>query len=167
MAKKKAKKKTAGPKYPKKRAMKATAAAPNARVRKPGPRSQALPGMAQARNVRLDNFCEAIAEDRATMNAAKASELGNVQGALREMQRPSDKYPDGRTVYKHGGVELARVPGADKLRVRLTKEQGDADESGLTSSGEAADEGTDNDQLGDERRDAIEELGGDTAGEIH
>ena len=32
----------------------------------------------------------------------------------------------GQHVYVHGGVELARVPGAEKLRVRLVKEQGDA-----------------------------------------
>lgn len=34
------------------------------------------------------------------------------------------------TVYKHAGIELARMPGAEKLRVRVTKETGDAQVGG-------------------------------------
>ncbi len=30
------------------------------------------------------------------------------------------------TIYKPAGIELARVPGAEKLRVRLVKEEGNA-----------------------------------------
>jgi len=54
------------------------------------------------------------------MNAAKLEEQGLISSALQAMQK------DGRSVYRHARIELARVPGAEKLRVRLTKEEGDA-----------------------------------------
>lgn len=120
-----------------------------ASTRRKGPRSQTLPGMDQVRNRKLDNLCEAIGEERNRMNAAKQEEQASIQAALQVMQR------DNVTVYKHAGVELARVPGAEKLRVRLVKEQGDAD-AGDLETGE-----TDNDQVGDERRSAVEDLGGE------
>jgi hypothetical protein len=91
------------------------------RGRPPGARSQPLPGMDQVRNGRLDGLCEGIAEQRRVMNQARQDEQADITAALPEMQRK------GITAYKHGGVELVRVPGAEKLRVRLTKEQGDAD----------------------------------------
>jgi len=44
------------------------------------------------------------------------------------------------TVYKHAGIEMARIPGSEKLRVRQTKDQGDADvSSGTTTSDNAGD----------------------------
>ncbi len=76
--------------------------------------------MEQVRSRKLDNVCEGIGDERQRMNEAKSEEQGLIQAALQEMQRT------GIQVYKHGGVELARVPGAEKLRVRLTKDQGDA-----------------------------------------
>lgn len=80
--------------------------------------------MEQVRSRRLDNVCEGIAEERALMNKARLDEKGLIQSALQAMQKADV------TIYRHGGVELARVPGAEKLRVRLTKEEGDADVSG-------------------------------------
>lgn len=59
------------------------------------------------------------------MNTAKTEETGLVASALQTMVKK------GVSVYKHGGVELARVPGAERLRVRLVKEQGDADADDL------------------------------------
>lgn len=88
---------------------------------KRGARSQPLPGMEGVRSKRLDNLCESIGEHREKMNAARTEEQSDIVAALQEMQKKKI------SVYKHGGVELARVPGAEKLRVRLTKEQGDAD----------------------------------------
>lgn len=109
--------------------------------------------MEQARNRRLDNFCEAIAEHRAAKNDATQREQSDISGALQEMQRAN------QTVYKHAGVELARVPGAEKLRVRLVKGEGDADEGDLeTGDGEAAD-GGDAGEFADERREAVDGLG--------
>lgn len=54
------------------------------------------------------------------MAHAKADEQGSIQGALQEMKKR------GLVAYKHAGVELAFVPGADKLRVRLTKDASDS-----------------------------------------
>lgn len=121
MAKKKAAKKKASPKK----------SAPKRKpAKKAGPRSQPLPGMEHVRNRKLDNICEAIGEERERMNQAKVEEKGLIQGALQEMRQANV------SVYRHSGVELARVPGAEKLRVRLTKEQGDADEGDLEPSDE-------------------------------
>lgn len=101
-----------------------------------GPRSQALPGLEQVRSQRLDNICEGIGEERETMNKAKIEEKGLIQSALQEMQKR------GISIHRRGGVELARVPGAEKLRVRLTKEQGDAGEADLEPPDEGIDDGT-------------------------
>ena len=104
------------------------------RYRAPAPRSQVLPGLEQVRSARLDNLCEAIAEVRTTMNNAKQEEIGLIQAALQTMVKREV------SVYKHGGVELARVPGAERLRVRLVKEQGDAGEEDLETPPEGEDE---------------------------
>lgn len=84
--------------------------------------------MEQVRNRRLDNLCESIGDERGTINAAKQNEASLEQAALQVMTR------DGVTVYKHAGVELVRVPGADKLRVRLVKDTGDSEVSGRETS---------------------------------
>lgn len=81
-----------------------------------GPRSQALPGMEKVTDQRLNNLCEAIAEDRKNAAHAHADEVGSTQAALKRMRER------GWSIYKHAGVELVFVPGADKLRVRVTKD---------------------------------------------
>lgn len=101
---------------------------------KKGERSQPLPGMEQVRSKRLDNLCESIAEHRATMNAARTEEQSDISAALHEMQKK------GIHTFKHNGVELARVPGAEKLRVRLTKDHGDAGDEDLDDTGREYDE---------------------------
>ncbi len=106
------------------------------RKKKKGARSQPLPGMEQVRNVKLDNVCESIAEERETMNAAKTKEKQLTATALQVMQIGKV------TVYKHAGVELIRVPGADKLRIRLVEDSGDAavtDGTTTDSASQAAD----------------------------
>ena len=90
--------------------------------------------MEQVRNARLDNLCESIADQRRVMNAARQQEQADIQGALQEMQRK------GVQTFRHGGVELARVPGAEKLRVRLTTEEGDAGDGDLEPAGEFTEE---------------------------
>ena len=99
---------------------KAAKSGSNGTGRKKGPRSQVLPGLEQVRSKPLDNLCEGIAEARGQMNTAKQEESGLIQLALQTMVKR------GVSVYRHVGVELSRIPGAEKLRVRLTKEQGDA-----------------------------------------
>lgn len=71
----------------------------------------------------MDAILERIGDARAAGNEAKQNEREAVSDALAHMVR------NGYNVRKHAGVEVSRVPGAEKLRVRLTKETGDADES--------------------------------------
>lgn len=85
------------------------------------------------RNGRLDNFCESIGEDRKRIAQLKADEQGSIQGALKEMKAKNVG------AYKHAGVELAFVPGADKLRVRLTNDDSDS-AAGLPSDAGEGDE---------------------------
>lgn len=115
--------------------------------KKPGARSQVLPGMDQVRDRRLDNLCESIAEHRGAMNKARVEEQSDIAAALQHMVKK------GHQVYKHGGIELARVPGAERLRVRLTKEQGDADADDLETGEDEGDAG--GGEFARERRDAV------------
>lgn len=98
------------------------------------PRQAALPGTAQIRNKRLDHLCEEIGDARDKMNGARALEQSAIADALGEMQRT-----DGRA-YKHAGVELARMPGGEKLRVRVTKDHGDASDSDFEPSEQGPEE---------------------------
>lgn len=79
--------------------------------------------MDRVRNQRLDNLCEAISDDRKSMATARADEQGSIQAALREMKTKKIG------AYKHAGIELAFVAGADKLRVRVTKDAEDSSQS--------------------------------------
>lgn len=100
---------------------------PRRRVR--SPRSIVLPGLEQVRNRKLDNVCEGIGDERRTMNAARIEEQSLVAAAQQVMEGASPTL----MAYKHAGVELVLVPGSSKLRVRLTKDTGDADHSGGTT----------------------------------
>lgn len=96
--------------------------------------------MEQVRNVKLDNLCEAIAETRTNINDLKQTEAGNEQAALKVMQQYQVSS------YKHGGVQLVRVPGDEKLSVRLSKDTsndaGDGGEDAADGEDAAADQGT-------------------------
>lgn len=94
------------------------AAASKARNRKP--RSQTLPGMEQVRHRDLDRFCESIGETRDSINELKGEEADLCRGALRSMRLHEVMS------YRHAGVELVRVIGEDKLRVRTTEDEATA-----------------------------------------
>lgn len=115
--------------------------APKKRTAPKRPRQQSLPdeSMERVRSRRLDSICESIADERDKVNEAKKEEGGLISSALQEMQAK------GIQVYKHGGVELARVPGAEKLRVRRVKDEGDAGAEDL----EPGDQGGGGDSAGD------------------
>lgn len=137
-------KKKSGPKPG--RARKSGASRSKERPAPMGARSQPLPGMG-VKNVRLDNICESIADERAVMNAASLEEKSLISSALQVMQEKK------LTVWKHGGVELVRVPGADKLRVKLTKDQGD------TNMGDGASNSSQSDLVDPEAADAPRDNG--------
>jgi hypothetical protein len=108
-------------------------------------RSRTLPGMEEVRSGPLDNLCEAIAETRGIMNRLRSEEAGHEQSALRVMR-------DRRlTSYRHAGVELARVPGEEKLRVRTSRNNATAEVVEEEPAG----------QFAQERADAVEEYDGD------
>ena len=121
----KATKKKATKRVEKKAARKATKATPARSAPPARPRNTPLPGMEHVRYTELDGFCEALAGSREKKNALVADEKGYQQGALQAMRKRNV------TVYKHDGVELVRVPGDEKVRVRLVKgEAGDGADIG-------------------------------------
>lgn len=90
--------------------------------------------MEQVRDRVLDRYCESIGDTRDQMNRLRQDEAADTSGALRRMQEK------GTAHYIHAGVELTRVPGSDKLRVRRTsaddaqelptRDEGDGDGGG-------------------------------------
>jgi len=92
-------------------------AAATAKARVPVDRK--LPGMTQPQNVRLDLICEGLSEQRDVINNAKREEKSSKAAALQEMLNRN------YSVYKHAGIELSLVPGADTLRVHVIKQDGD------------------------------------------
>jgi hypothetical protein len=75
--------------------------------------------MEALRSQKLDNLCESIGDVRDVMNEAKRDEKNLLGVALEKMQGLNLQ------VYKHGRVELVRVPGSEKLRARVTKDDED------------------------------------------
>lgn len=121
MAKKKgaAKKKAAPKKKGPKAAAKQSKAAAE-RVLRDGPvrrapRQPVLPGVEGGQIPDLDTICAALSEIRQSQADLRADEQGHMQTALNIMRKKN------RTSYRQHGVELARVPGEEKLRVRTTK----------------------------------------------
>lgn len=130
-----------------------TEVAPKGQARR-GPRSQVLPGLDAVRSKPLDNICEGIGDCRDQMNAARTEEKRLLASALQTMQKKD------LSAYRHARVELARIPGAERLRVHVTKEEGDAAvEQGTehTSSEpeEASGEAGDNGDQGEELRPGV------------
>lgn len=80
-----------------------------------------VPGMEQVRYSDLDARCVSIAEIRAELNAKEKEDAEECRQALDEMRA------HGLQTYRHAGVELSRVPGEEKLRVRTSKEKATAE----------------------------------------
>jgi hypothetical protein len=77
------------------------------------PRQQPL--IEDVRIKALDDICASISETREEINELKQTEAGQEKNAL-ALMRKHDK-----TSWRHSGVELIRVPGEERLRVRTTK----------------------------------------------
>lgn len=115
--------------------------------------------MGNVRDKVLDKLAEGIGDERDAQAAARSNENGYKQSALRRMR---DK---GIFVHQHAGVELARVPGEEVLRVRRTKQEATAEnlpEGETEQTEDQVEEGLEADELegsaatGAERRDAVE-----------
>jgi hypothetical protein len=105
--------------------------------------------MEQVRNVRLDRLCESLGDTRDQMNRLRQDEASDMQGCLTEMRAK------GLTSYRHAGVELARVPGEEKLRVRTSKEKATAE----VEEPEGDDNPIAGGEFGEDRQDALEAEG--------
>lgn len=108
--------------------------------------------MGQARNQRLDNICEAVAGYREKMNAIRSDEKADLGAALTIMR--GKKFH----AYRHASVELARVPGEEKLRVRT----GGGDATAAVEE-EPASDGPGAGEFGEERTEALEDGDGEIA----
>jgi hypothetical protein len=101
--------------------------------------------MEETRIVALDHAAESIAEVRSNMNRLRAEEAADMQQALRLMRQ------HGRTAYRHAGVELVRVPGEEKLRVRTSRDA-------ATAESEPDEPGLEDGEFGEERAEAVREV---------
>lgn len=100
------------------------------------PKTPALPGLEDMAAVAsLDRICSSLADIRFQLNEARQQEKERAVDAIRELRK------HGRTAYKSHGIELVRVAGDEKVRVRLVAGSGAADVEGDES--EAADTGAD------------------------
>lgn len=114
--------------------------------------------MAQPKDNVLGDACRQIKAGRDLIAEGRAMEKEGTGIAIQRMAKK------GYTSFKYDGVELAFVPGVDKLRVRLTK---DAE----TAAGETPDddEGGDDAPDGDEGADSdisADQSGDDGDGEF-
>lgn len=97
-------------------------AAATAKARKPA--DVKFPTMRQPRNQRLEMLCQSLDTQRTVINDAKRTEKSDKAAALQEMTRA------GLLSFKHAGIELARIPGADSIRVHVVKDEGDMEAAG-------------------------------------
>ncbi len=95
-----------------------------ATARNAKPRDEKLPGFKQPKNQRLELLCESLDNQRTVINDAKRIEKSDKAAALQEMTRV------GLLAFKHAGIELARIPGADTIRVHVVKDEGEMEAEG-------------------------------------
>jgi hypothetical protein len=85
------------------------------------PRQVPLGGMEDVRIRALDECAASIAEIRESMNELRTQEGDYLKNALKLMRKHD------RTTWRAAGVELVRVAGEEKLRVRTSKEKATAE----------------------------------------
>jgi len=113
--------------------------AAKSRARRPMPAQQSFE---EFRYKDLDRICQGIAETRAEMNRLRGEETDLEIQALKAMRLHSS------TAYQSAGVELVRVPGEEKLRVRTARER-----TATAESPAEPDEPTDEQNNGDDAPD--------------
>lgn len=91
---------------------------PEAGATRSNPRARALPGLEKVRDEELDAACERIGDIREQQAALRSSEKQEKKLCQDRMHALKLK------AHKHAGVELLLVPGDEKLRVRLTGDEG-------------------------------------------
>lgn len=79
------------------------------------PKSTPLPGMEQVVHAHLNTLCEHIGENRDEMNRRRGEDKDMCQNALSYM------HTNKLESYQHAGVELVKLSGEERLRVRTSK----------------------------------------------
>lgn len=110
--------------------------------------------MEQVRDTVLDRLCESLGETRDQMAQLQADEKSDLQAALKRMREK------GTTAYRHAGMELARVPGEEKLRARRTSQGATAENLEEGATEDAGDNPIEGGEFGEERAEALEEADG-------
>lgn len=116
MAKAKSKKKPVAKNKAKKKAAKWVAPRRAAATSR-GPRSQALPGMAQIRDSHLDTVCEDIGEGLDKIEQGTSEVNDGKSAALQRLKKR------GLSAYRHAGVRVTLVPGGEKIAVKREKDR--------------------------------------------
>ncbi len=88
-------------------------------ARRPGPRSQALPGLEQGRHQKLDTYGETAGEGLDMINAGREQ----VNDSRNAAQDYMEKH--GVTSYVAAGVRFTYTPGVGSVTVKRVKEKGD------------------------------------------
>lgn len=87
---------------------------------KRSPRAQSLPGLETARHGRLDQLCASLGDVRDEKNKWEKDETDLKVTALKYM------IANNVQAYRHAGIEVLRVPDAEKLRVRKSSDEAEA-----------------------------------------
>jgi hypothetical protein len=75
--------------------------------------------MEDFKDAELSRLASSVADERHTQAESKQNEAGLLQAVQRRMKTL------GRTTFKAHGVEFVRVPGDEKLRVRVSRNGGE------------------------------------------
>lgn len=105
------------------------------------------------RDKELERLASGVADERHNQSESKASEAGLLQAAHQRMRRLN------RMTFKAHGVEFVRVPGDEKLRVRVSRDGGESTAEGDEAA--AAGEDHDVDAMDALDPDAGEEVDGE------
>ena len=91
------------------------------RQKRENPKDQPLAGMEDVRIPELDEVCGHISDVREELNSQRTQEKEHLQTALDLMREHKKKS------WQAHGVELIRVPGAERIRCRTSKEKATAE----------------------------------------
>lgn len=79
------------------------------------PKDVTLPGMEDRKDRQLSELASGVADERHTQAESKMSEAGLLQAVQKRMKSL------GMATFKDHGVQFVRVPGDEKLRVKVDK----------------------------------------------
>lgn len=141
---------------PKPRYKKAAAKSFSGAASRRSARSQTLPGMAQVRDAKLDEICESIGDGLDQINQGTEDVNDGKSAALARL------HARGLQAYRHAGVRVTLVPGAEKVSVKREK---DREVNVSVGAGEVNDGGAEGEGEGEETPASERGIGGQEATE--